>query len=525
MLRFQKKVNNTGKHDLYLETKGLDIPDEESVETYKLFCVKTYNKLYSKKRVDGWEVNFNVVNSFFETLSNSDQSKIVMAFLTIHHELVTYMKARQDISDIDIILNKAADIIFLLEQELSLFDRIENFCEHELPINTKKNAGNRAQDTPVLTWLRPDVVKLTAVVVLSKMLAPLYGTFMFYIKDQKGVDNKLKQLHASVLINKVLTHRCGPLMEKLKFTIKHYMKREFKEDMSAICTGLTTNTLLDIVQAFLLVRYFVNVDLYYPNGNLITYVRVSIRNAVYGQQNPNNRNMVMLREDINFSGSEESRKSQLEWDSVSSSTTADAPILITAAVSRLVTRLLMENDIGVTVFKRNLAFYKRHPIELHIVNKFLLYMYMGHHLGGAKSLSSLRANEMIQLITVLQLILLKLGFDELAYVVTANVGTLAKPSQDSHDIMLKNAYKGSAAYRNYRSELENADLYPSAAPKVFDQMLSDLANAITTNVFVYNLATSIINQIDTEESVNGKGIKFSNECIPKMCQFIELNSR
>lgn len=520
MLKFVKKLNPTGKHDLYLETSGLDIPNEKEIEPLKLFCIKTYSKLYSRKHRDGWVVNFAVVNSFLESLTCDEQSKIVMAFVAIHHKLITYMR-RDDISDIQLILNESADILFGLDKELDLLNRIEKWCVNNLPIGTMKNAGNRAQDTDIMTWFKPDVIKLTAIVVLSKIFAPLYGTFMFYIKDQKGVDNKLKQLHASVLINKILVARCPSHLHKLRHMISHYMKREFDENMSAICTGLTSNTMLDMVQACLFVRYFVNVDLYYPNGNLITYVRVNIRNAIYGQQNPNNKNMVMLRQEIGYSGSEESRKSQLEWDSLSSSTTADVPVLISSSVDNVVGRIMHEMELDEKQYESNLTYYIKHPIELHIVNKFLLNMYFGQHVGGAKSISALRANDVIRLMSLLQLILLSIGFKELAYILTANIGSLAKASHDSHDIRLKNAYRGSTSFKNYRSKLEG-ETYPISAPKVFEQVMSDIATAITRNMFIYNLAPTILETIETEEAVNGKGVVFTNEFIPDICHFIDL---
>lgn len=520
MLRFVKRSNKTGKYDLYLETKDLNIVNEEEIEPLKIFCIKTYSKLYSKKHRDGWEVNFSVVNSFLESLTNNEQAKIVMVFVSIHHKLITYMK-HENISDIDKILNEASELLTDLDAELDLLERIEKWCVQNLPIGTMRNAGNRAQDTKPLTWLKDDVIKLTAIVVLSKIFAPLYGTFMFFIKDQKGVDNKLKQLHAAVLINRILDKRCPAHIEKLRFMISHYMKREFDESMSAICTGLTSNTMLDMVQSCLFVRYFVNVDLYYPNGNLITYVRVNIRNAIYGQQNPNNKHMVMLRKEISYSGSEESRKSQLEWDSVSSSSTADAPVLIGCSVDKIISRILIEMELDESSYEKNLAYYKKHPIELHTLNKFILNMYFGDHIGGAKSIYTLKANNVIKLITLLQLVLIELQFHEIAYAMTANVGSLAKASQDSHDIRLKNSYRGSTSYKNYRSRLDS-ELYPSSAPKVFDQIIADIASAITRNVFVYNLAPSIVKTIETEEKVNGKGIVFTQELIPNICHFIDL---
>jgi len=520
MLRFVKRLNPTKKYDLFLETEGLDIPNEDQIEELKIFSIKTYNKLYSRKHRDGWQVNFNVVNSFLESISKEDQAKIVMVFVTIHHNLITYMK-KDDISDIDKILNESSIMLAELDKELNLLNRIEEWCVGNLPIGLMKNAGKRAQDIEALTWQKPHVTRLTAIVVLSKLFAPLYGTFMFYIKDQKGVDNRLKQLHASVLINKILDNRCCDLIAKLRYMISHFMKREFDETMASICTGLTSNTMLDMVLACLLVRYFVNVDLYYPNGNLMVYVRVNIRNAIYGQQNPNNKIMVMERKEISFSANDESRKSQLEWDSVSSSTTSDVPVLISCSIDGIISRIIIEMELDEDLYEKSLEYYKRNPIELHTINKFLLSMYFGPHLGGAKSIKTLRASDVIALIVLLQIVLIELHFNELAYVITSGVGIVSKATQDSSDIRLRSAYRGSSAYKNYKSELEN-EWYPSSAVKVFEQMMSDIASTITRNVFIYNLSPPIIKKLEIEEGVNGKGVVFSDDFIPDICHFIDM---
>lgn len=518
-MQYVKESNATGHFDLVLDTSGMVLPHEEKLSDYKTFPIKSYMKV-SAKNSTGWKINYGVVNAFFDTCTKDTQEQIAMGLITMHFEIIKFMKS-EELENLPELLTRLAGILTELDKSVSLYPSLVEYCRNYLPFGDLSRAGERAQDRPELTFHSEDVIRLTGVVVLSKLMSPIFGSLMYYLKEQRNVESKMKELHCVTILKGVLDLRCRELIDKLKYYIKHSIDKEFSESLTSIHQGLTRNFTYNHLFAMLLIRHFVNVDLYRKNGNLMTYVKVSLR--ITTQNSTQSNNVVMIRGDSSKINDDDSKKSKLEFDSVISSKTADVPILIISGLDRVIQSLLLEYSIDEGEFETCVNYYRSNPVQVHDLNRLTLHMFMGPYLGGAKSLGCLHAEHMARVVAITQMVCFTLGYRELGHTMSAAIGLTVKPTQSEKDTFLKLNYKGSPDYRNYRGILERSSVCARQAVKRFDTLMSDMVEQMTTVNYIYNTATYLWEILGSED-MNGRTIQFTPNLIQSCCAFIDLTT-
>lgn len=521
-MQYVRKQNPSGRYDLYLDLGEIKLPNAENIEDWKVFPIKTYTKVSNNNHDHLWNINFQVVNDFFEHIDDSDAADIAMLLITMNYEIAEFMRD-EELDKLTELLNKLAFLLHDLDSHIHLYKKIVDYCRDHVPMSDLSNAGKRAQDTEELTFYEDDVLRLLGVVVLSKLMAPIFGTLMTYLVD-KQVESKLKEPHCVSIMRKLFDRCCPDLIRKLQFYIRHGIKNEFDEDMTAIHHGLTSNSLQNQIFSTLLTRNFVNVDLFRKNGKLMVFVNVSIKKTISTQKHNMNNNRVMVRCDMSSAGDEENRRSHLEIDSVTSSKTADVALIISNGLDRSIFSFLAEYDIEIDEYERCLRWYQKHPVYVNEMNKFVLQSFIGPYIGGAKSLLMLGASDIAKISTILQMMCVSLGYRELGHMITCHVGDTIKTEATKNDQLMRINYKNSKHYRNFRAKLEY-NIIPKQATKHFDNVMSEIIEAATTQVYIYNTAPYIWDLIEESSEHNGRRIDFTPNLIPAICDVIMTTSQ
>lgn len=520
-MQYIRRKNLMGRYDLYLDMGDVSLPHAEKLDDWQIFPIRTYTKVSNNDHGDLWDINFRVVNSFFEHISNADAAEIGMMLIEMNYTIAQFMQSEDLKTDLPKLLNTLATMLYELDVQIDLYNKLVTYCKFEIPLGDLSGAGKRAQDTEELTFYAQDVVQLLGVVVLSKLMAPIFGTLMYYLVD-RNVESKLKEPHCVSILRKLFDRCCPTLITKLQFYIRHGIKNEFEEDMTAIYHGLTSNSLHNQIFSTLLTRNFVNVDLYRKNGKLMVFVNVSIKKTISTQKHNMNQNMVRVRCDMSGEMGDENKKSHLEIDSVVSTKTADIPILISAGLDRTIHSFLAEHDIPMQEFNNCLGYYRKHPVLVHGLNKFFLQTFIGTYIGGAKSLALLGSADVAKIITLLQMICISLGYRELGHMLSCHQGNLVKSDSSDQDQMMRVTYKNSVQYRNYRAKLETSPINAKQATKRFDSIMLEIVEAASQQVFIYNTAPFIWESIEESPAYNGKAIQFSDNLVPSICAVISL---
>lgn len=520
-MQFVHTSRPDGKVGLKIELGDIVIPQLEGKESLLSFPLRTYTKICKVSAdadPDDDMSSFSAINNFFDWISIDDR-RIIVIYLATMHCMIKEEIGTGNIDKIVQLSRELGKMVIDLNDTISLYDKLVMFSDKHIPINEFKGAGGRPQDTPITTYLYDDIVKLMACVLLSKMLAPIFGTLMYY-STKYNVESRLKEMHCLPVIQPLLQHVCPDVVYKLKKYIEPIVKKEFKEDINSINIGLTKNSIENHVFVNLIIRNFINIDIYRENSNHITAIRVGIKKAIDTQHSMMKNHKVMIRQDVS-SVPDDQRRSQLEIDSVVSDTTFDIPIIAEAFINRTITSFLREYEIPKELYDACYEYNLKSQVSYNILNKLVIEMLFSGPLSGTNSLKYLKAITMIKLITTAQLICMASGYYELGHGLTASLSVVSKTSMSDIDHLILINYQNKQQYRNYVEKLLTSSLGNDCLISFFNNRTRDIVNAITANTYVFNTPPILWEHYNVE-NLNCKAIQFSENYMQELCTLLNI---
>lgn len=542
-MQFVRRDNEFGLSCIYLDMEGVelgirDVPKighyslneeefqklSETSEPFKMFRVDTYNVLKPTNSSFNWNCVFGPVNHFLKSL-NADECRIIAeTLISVHHDIISEMQYGTNLSSnlIEITRNLAQQLDGM-EREINLCARLEAYVSdpQNMDIPLFENAGKRAQDKEDMTFHRPEVVLLTAITMLNKLLCPVLGVFIEHCKKQ--LDNSLKELHCVNMIMPILYRNYPELVPKLKWYIRCIIKPNVKNTVEYVANGFTLELESQKSFANILVRKLVSVNLFKEGGNLMTYITASIkestrtptfmsvtRNAIKEMENPT--------ESSSSPTSEEGNTSALEYGSRCSDHTVDFPVLTGLAARSLIQNTINEEEINPDLFEECLAYYRMNLITITPINLYLLATTYGYSLGGAKSIWALNMKEIVELITIFQFQCLKRGYHALIPAVSlGEVTHLGLPAikviQTQYDSQLKTAWNASFEYRNCKAKFSTM-----IGTLEWDTVIKEMVEFLISSNKSVNLPFYFLEQLKIEH-LNQKEYRYPEFIIKSICGY------
>ena len=178
-MKFEKKIDSsTGKALIYLNLEGLKLKNLQfDYEPLLYFKVETYDALRASKTEKSWNDVFGVVHDFLNTLSKEHQSKFATLIIFMHYKIDSIIGPTHEIKGSDLI-NLESDLSLLIAQfvsETKLAEKLIAFVTKNIHVKIGENVGERPQDTEEMTFYYSDAIALTGLVLLCKMLTPVFG--------------------------------------------------------------------------------------------------------------------------------------------------------------------------------------------------------------------------------------------------------------------------------------------------------------------------------------------------------------
>lgn len=459
-MRFEKKIDEAGSAYIHMNIDDLKdkMPKKLPFDINPLldFKVETYQNTNAKASPEKWNQVFGPVHNFLKTVSAEDQVKFVLLTVSMHMQIAKVLNLNNpNISGREI--SKLEDDLSVqlqqLDKDINLFPRLYEFVEAgNVPLPSFRNIGERAQDTAEMTWYRPETAKLTAIVILCKMLTPVFGLFISNFKKHKETDGAYKEIHCVTILRDTLFSRCPEIVRKLDYYIGKTVNQVLnpEEDLTHVYNGFTDTMIKDQIYAQMLTRRFVLVDLLRENSNLIIYVSSCARGAASTQFSGTNftYSVMTLTYRQESATEEDGNLSNLEVESRSSTRTADYDLLVEAAV-RQTRRLFIEtHDLDEKIIEETEAFYTQNHIQLTPFNQYMLSILFGPYLCGAKSIELLDAKGLVSLVSLLQVYLINQGYFDLVVAASAVPTGKLKNFLTGADTTLKNTWNSSYEFRN-----------------------------------------------------------------------------
>lgn len=537
-MQFTRRLDDMGKSCVYLDLEGLQLGirdqyppgqkplDEQTVHSlmahispFQMFRVDTYNTLKAKASDTQWNYVFGPVNQFLRQQPNDVLRDIAETLLNIHHDIIQEMYYGADLK------NTLADLtrsfskqVSELDHRIDLVPRLEAYVREYVPINTKPGVGSRPQDKPEMTFHLDEVMVLTTCTVLSKLLSPILGVYIEHCKKQ--MDTAFKDLHCAGILHDILDDRYRTVIIKFQNFLSQIISRSMKDNIKHILNGCTLGMISQQQYAKSMVRNLVCINLYRPDGNLMTFLTASTRDATRTPPpaiSGSGRKLSIseLHGPQEIVSGDEGNMTVLECGSKSSANTVDHPHLIDQAASRFIEQGLVDYDLSVDDFHEALGFYGMNPFPMTAANSYLLGIIYGQRLGGAKGIHLLTHNTFVRLIVMLQLQLLKhREFHDLIPLLTVTESLQPKIQQTHKDGVLKTSWNSSAEFRNCeaRFQLALGDLKWSA-------QLSTIVEWLQTTNLVISLAPTLAEKMGSGLN-NDSPYEYPDSIIQSICQFI-----
>ena len=166
------------------------------------------------------------------------------------------------------------------------------------------------------------------------------------------------------------------LINKLDHYIEHTVNQVTETSLSSLMHGYNSYNLTLYLKSQLLIRQFVNVDLSIKDGNLMTYIIVSVKRAIRTVYSTINKLPTYSRKPITTKHEDDGNTAQIEIDSMTSRKLSDTRMLISVAVENTQRKYLNLYGIDVEDYEQVVAYYNNHPITPTPINQMLCSMHL-----------------------------------------------------------------------------------------------------------------------------------------------------
>jgi hypothetical protein len=521
-LYYERVTMSNGDYAMHLNLGSEFRHDREKMERFTFFEINTYTKVLRDGEApsinsEGISLSsaFRLTNEWFAVLNHRD-SEAIAKFLVASNARIKEYLANRNVLVTTKLLDAIERDLDELDKEIDLLHKLTVFCAANVPIPDMSDVGNRAQDSDLLTFRYDDIIALMGIVALAKFLTPVFGEIMNALQKLQA-DNKKKEILTAVITGRLLDRKCKDLVTKLNRYISHDVKKSFEESKTTIHHGITTNSLCLHIYSSLIVRNYVNLDPYRRNSQLMTFTSVAIRRAAESQSQGVNHRKVMPR--VDKAADDDSKKSNLEIDSLVSRRTGDVPVIVAVGLNKIISDICHNYDIGMTEFNTVLNHNLATGVAVHNINRRVIFNILGPYLGGAKSISTLTFQDMAKAITLVQLMCFSMGYHELGHAITAKVGNIVISHRSADDTALITDSDKSEEFRIIRNRMEDSRDTPKATVKQFAIMVKELAENAVTYAYIYNTC-EVLWQATRTENLNDRRIQFTPALMRGICAML-----
>jgi hypothetical protein len=501
------------KSSVQLNIGNLNIEGAETIRAFLIFPMGSYLKLKSNSMED-WGNNFRPINEFLATLNDAEQVVMVKAFATMHGAIRSHVQ-NGDLADFDMFIKTMGERILGMDLSLNLNQRLREFVETHLPGPNTEHVGKRVQDTDALTFRYDEIRNLQTIALMCKLMSPIYG-LIFHLSKVSDLDTGIKEIRCAALLTPWINTHHLLLYLKLGNYESHIIMTGMKDPDTAMFHGVTVHTHTLIICSQLLTRGFVNMNMYDPKSNIVTFIFSATRSHVSAKANDANNMKVMPRQDPT-SPSDEHNRAQIEIDGLVSSTTCDTEAIVKSTIPHVVHKYLTMCNISQEDYESAFSWYSTHPIYPSMLNQMLVAKIFGDDLAGARGMFLLYHEDFMKLVTLLQCILMSQGYYVLGHYITANTSARVKTSPTDEDKRLKLNYNSSVMYNNLREKFNYSTLQTTGA-KMFDRAMSDLVDDIIGKIHLFN-AAPVIWQATKQDIANDVMIDNASNLVREFCEF------
>lgn len=531
-MRFVRKLHpSNGQFSVYLDMEGLTLPipklegststieeDNNNLDTFCYFKISTFDILRPKKEDgdDFFDDVFRPIHVFFDRCNHEEKIALATMYLNMHFDILDKLRVTEDVqTNISDVTSKLSLYLADVDKRIDIVGKLRAIVDETIPVPMFNNIGDRPQDSEEMTFHRESVLELATVVLLSKLMTPIFGVFIERCK--KKMDTSLKELHTVGILKDIFENRFRNIVLKLKNFLFNLIKPHVKDEIKYVYHGYTLFLVVEQIFAAIVVRRFVNVNLHQPNCNIMTYITACARSAITSTTSTassHKSSVGEIKKPEELHG-DDGNTSILEVESRRSVRTADQLGLVDLATECAIRSFLQEYEVPRKDYEEAVNYYLENPSPLTPIGVYLLCTYFGKALGGAGSIASMSVKSSTKLIAVMQIILIKLGYPELVHILTVRKALFNKIIPTQVDNMIRATWNNTYEYRNVSQRFPY-----SIVDLRWDTKLKEIVEYITVNNHYRNTAPIICAMMGETDAGNEQIYMYNDTIVIQLCSFL-----
>lgn len=498
------------------------------------FQVRTYSVLSLSKGPGFWDGFFGILNRFLETLDEADERRL-MAF---------YEKVQPLVTDLDTKIYR--DRLQMVQDEVEALVRDTKFPEKamafvaaaDLEYPDLSEVGTRAYDRPELTFHLPEYKILTALSILAKMMAPVWGHLIENGKTFTKTSDKEARCLTTFL--PVLDHPVfSATSEKLERYTENSIERHFQKNARVVSfdinfvlahQGYTRDYFLQIVYGILCVKKLASYDPLFsmnadgpPNSRDImkSISAATVKTIPTSLSAIQDQASTMVRMDPKSKNekSESDSVTLLENESFVSRKSVSIPVYVRFGIDHVVSDYLDRKQIGRGLYKDVCGHYGKHQIT-HVSpwTTTILSCLFSRDLGGSRALRYLEYPDTVKLVSLAQLDLhLKDVAAPMIHLMTATSDESdGYREPDEIDRALRTVYAQRGAWDDLLA------VYPdTVGTRTIEMQMNDCLVFVTDHEHFCNTAPALLDIMEDGISENGQPLVYGTDIMTHMTSFIK----
>lgn len=499
-------------------------PETGEIKTIPSFNISTYRDLSRSKDVKAFDGKTNVdlnkqpgindyhtfalVNQFFKAQLNDAEHQRLYEYYNTMSQMINSLGEPGKSINLTQLRHAMTDLTTETMLGLNIPHKLCAFIVSiNPPLPDLTDIGKRDQDSSDMTFHRPEYLTLTAISTLSKLMAPILGEFMLYLKHPIA-DPVFKEYFSAELLIPTLENAAE--FSQTYFKLQRYMTKTIdaelkkrsadsqRDNYSFILanTGFDMDIFYATVYATILVKKFVNYNVWKDESrnkvpDIMKFIRVETTTMAPTKILNLRKSMPFLqRFDINDNAGGDGTDNVTHLDNVArvSRMTADIPAVVRLGLECEIQRRIKDLNINPKMFQRALNYHlNQGAIRPNDLSQALTSSVFGAALGGAPMMRHQYFDNYTKAVLVTQIYLIQKGFYDLALFITAHS---SETPRDNHLPNAMNLINNTPNSREFKECLRRF-------PLVSERPLTTYAQRINTDKKVTTEQVSIAVQIKT----------------------------
>ena len=484
----------------------------------RTFDIKTYARLRSN--LTYWE-HIQPANDFItKTLDKDEYNYLVRLFVRAKRDLGQIRDRASVMQAVAAIDEKVAKTFGKLALSERIFDYVVKDSRITMPDLT--GIGTRPQDTKEKTFYEDEYHLINSIIIISKILFPIFGELINKIQHVEDTYSGVKEIVTFGIVNSLLNRDFEVIIKKLHNYISKIIDTTLSDDAMLVFHGITETSLTYSILAKMVVKNFVNHDLYRSGGNVMLYLAVTVKRAIDTETGSSNKNLAYLARILPETGDDGRNISFLENSINTTSEPVEIPVIVKIGVDKFITDYLSRNKILTSLFDDAVAFYKVTSLPPTPINELLVAMFVADPIGSAYCVKYMNMDMIIKIVVILQIYAMRMGFKELIPLLSLiPTGTIKTDTDeiDNHIIISDGRGLGDINYYvNLRELTTHLDDFSNFN---FVELMKNLILFVVGNVHTFNVAPSIMELGNMGNTVSDDGIvRYDKNIIAAIYRFM-----